>query len=373
MEISAEQRLFRETNAEFVQEQASVPAVRELYRRGAAFDRGWWSTATELGWTSLLVPEEFGGGSASGEGVTDLVSVAGLLGAHVSPGPLNTVSTVIAGVVHAASGGDHVELLESLMAGDTIATWAAVGVSPAWSPLAPGVTATPAGDGWTLDGIASRVEFAVESDVFLVSAKTATGVIEVLVDAHAPGVSVTSTGSVDFVRTFGDVSFSAVHVPATSLVAAEAAAAEIIAHQTRIANLLQVAEAVGAIGRVFEFTVQWGFDRFSFGRPLVSYQALKHRYADDFLWLEASRAILGAATAAVQSGGEEAQKLVSAAKSYVGDRGVQIVQDCVQLHGGLGVTMDHDLNVYLRRVMLARQLYGTPREHREVIASLIGI
>ncbi|WP_325470747.1 acyl-CoA dehydrogenase family protein [Microbacterium sp.] len=373
MQMSVEQRLFRDTSAEFIQERASIPATRALSKQGEAYDREWWATATEFGWTALLVPEDLGGGSASGEGVIDLVTIVEMLGAHVSPGPLSVVSTVIAGLTHPAATGEREDLIQALLAGEKVATWAVQAPGADWAPLEPAATATRTAGGWMLEGSARSVEFARESDVMAVVARTDDGVITLLVPRDADGVAITGGDSVDLVRKFGDVTFSGVAVKAQDVVAEESAAPEIIAYQARVMNLLQVAEAIGAIGKVFDFTVQWGFDRYSFGRPLVAYQALKHRYADALLWLEASRAIVAAAARAVQEDRADAQLLVSSAKSYVGDRGVQIIQDCVQLHGGLGVTMDHDLNVYLRRVMVARQTYGTPRDHREVIADLTGL
>jgi alkylation response protein AidB-like acyl-CoA dehydrogenase len=175
------------------------------------------------------------------------------------------------------------------------------------------------------------------------------------------------------VRGYGTVRFDGVHVTQDAIVGTPETTLRTVERQAQLATLLQVAETVGAVSKVFDFTVQWGFDRYSFGRPLASYQALKHRYADMKLWLEASRATLGAATAAVQARTSDASHLVSVAKSYVGERGVQIIQDCVQLHGGIGVTMEHDLHIYLRRAMVDRQLYGTPRDHRELIARHIGL
>jgi alkylation response protein AidB-like acyl-CoA dehydrogenase len=129
---------------------------------------------------------------------------------------------------------------------------------------------------------------------------------------------------------------------------------------------------VGATDRVFETTLAYMFDRFSFGRPLASYQALKHRFADAKLWLEACRATTAAAARAVHEDAPDATELVSAAKSYVGDKATEIIQECVQMHGGMGVTWEHDIHLYLRRVTQNRVMYGTPIEHRERIATLLG-
>ncbi len=136
-----------------------------------------------------------------------------------------------------------------------------------------------------------------------------------------------------------------------------------MARQLQAAVALQCAELTGVAGRVLEFTVEWAFDRSSFGRPLASYQALKHRFADMRLWLEASQAVAGAAAGAA-AGWPEAAELTSVAKAYIGERATDIIQDCVQLHGGIGVTWEHDIHLYLRRATVDRALWGTPSEHR---------
>ena len=127
--------------------------------------------------------------------------------------------------------------------------------------------------------------------------------------------------------------------------------------------MLQCAEVVGALQTVFDLTVQWALDRHTFGRPLASYQALKHKFADMKLWLEACRATTSAAVADVAARAPEANLSASIAKSYVGEMAGQIVQACVQMHGGIGVTWEHDLHLYLRRITLYRGMFGTPEEH----------
>ena len=114
----------------------------------------------------------------------------------------------------------------------------------------------------------------------------------------------------------------------------------------------------------FDMTVQWAFDRYTFGRPIASYQALKHRFADMKAWLEASHAIADAAAAAVQARSPQAGELVGAAKAFIGEYGTDLMHECVQLHGGIGLTFELDLHLFLRRATLNRVLYGTPAEHR---------
>ncbi len=170
-------------------------------------------------------------------------------------------------------------------------------------------------------------------------------------------------------RRFAVLRFDGVEVAADSVLGEPGRAGGEVERQLHDAVVLQCFEMVGAIDRVFSFTIEYAEDRYSFGRPLVSYQALKHRFADMKMWLEASHATAGAAARAVDSDVPWADELVSVAKSYIGDHGPFILQECVQLHGGIGVTWDHDLHLYLRRVVQDRTQFGTPRDHRDRIAA----
>jgi alkylation response protein AidB-like acyl-CoA dehydrogenase len=161
-----------------------------------------------------------------------------------------------------------------------------------------------------------------------------------------------------------------VRAPADALVGDYGQAAAQVARQVQNAAVILSAEAVGAMDAAFQMTVDWAFDRYTFGRALASYQALKHRFADMKSWLEASHAVSDAAAEAVADRSPMAAETASAAKSYVGEWGPELAQECVQLHGGIGVTYEHDLHFYLRRVSLNRLLYGTPADHRRLLARI---
>lgn len=353
--------LFASTTQSFLEKEASLSRLRELHAAGIAFDAAWWRQAAELGWTSLLVPESLGGGSVSGNGVKDLAVVAELAGRTVAPGPLHPVSTVLAGLVEAPE--NHEAAIESLVSGELVASWAVYEPGKPWAPLNPGVTATPTESGFRLDGAKDRVEAGAESAVLLVVADCDGTVRQFLVPTDAPGVRVEPQRSVDLVKSYARVHFDGVDVDATAAVGAAEQTAEMISRQAQIAQILQCAEVVGILDAVLTFTIQWGFDRHSFGRPLGSYQVLKHRYADLKIWFEACKAATNAAVAEVAGRSPDAEMAVSVAKSYVGEHAPAMLQDCVQLHGGIGVTWEHDLHLYLRRVMLDRSMFGTPEDH----------
>ena len=364
---SPEVLLFASTTQSFLEKEVPLSRVRELHQAGISFDRQWWRRAAELGWVSLLVPEELGGGSVSGDGVADLALVAEHTGRTVAPGPLHPVSTVLAGLADAQDADRHADVIESLISGEAVASWAVYEPGQQWNPLQPNVTATPTADGFRIDGVKDRVEAGADSDLLLVVANVDGSPRQFLVRTGAPGVGVEIQRSVDLVKTYARITFSGVEVDKSAAVGSAEQTPALVARQTQVALVLQCAETVGILDTVFDMTVQWGFDRHSFGRPLVSYQALKHKYADLKIWLEACRATTKAAVAKVGTCAADADLAVSIAKSYVAEYAPDMVQLCVQLHGGIGVTWEHDLHLYLRRVTLYRSMYGTPEDHNLLV------
>jgi len=360
---SPEKILFTSTTEAFLQKEAPLRRVRELHAAGVSFDPAWWQRGAELGWAGLLVPEELGGGSVSGSGVTDLATVAEQLGKTVAPGPLYPVSIVLAGLVGCAERQERAATIESLVSGEQVASWAVSEPGRGWAPLDPSVTAVQTDSGYRIDGIKDRVEAGAQSAVLLVVARCGDEVRQFLVPTDAPGVRITPQQSVDLVKQYARVHFDGVVVERSAAVGSAAETVASIDRQSQLAQVLQCSEVVGILQTVFDFTVQWALDRHTFGRPLASYQALKHRFADMKLWLEACRATTAAAVADLAADSPTAGLSASIAKSYVGEMAGQIVHGCVQMHGGIGVTWEHDLHLYLRRVTLYRAMFGTPEEH----------
>jgi alkylation response protein AidB-like acyl-CoA dehydrogenase len=358
-----DQVLFASTTQAFLKKEAPLSRVRELHAAGTSFDPVWWRRAAELGWAGLLVPEELGGGSVSGNGVSDLALVAEQIGRSVAPGPLHPVSTVLAGLVEADNVAAHAADIEALICGELVASWAVYDPHRPWAPLETSVTATATANGYRIDGVKDRVEAGAESGAFLVVAHADGQLRQFVVPAEAAGIAVRAQQSIDLVKHYARITFDGVEVASDAVVGSAEQTPALIARQAQMAQMLQCAEVVGILDTVLDFTIQWAHDRHSFGRPLASYQALKHRYADMKIWLEACKATTNAAIAAVSTKADNAEILVSAAKSYVGEHAAGMVQLCVQLHGGIGVTWEHDLHLYLRRVTLYRSMFGTPDEH----------
>ncbi|MET7770138.1 acyl-CoA dehydrogenase family protein [Nocardia sp. NPDC005366] len=369
---TADQRFFQSTTRDFLADTVPIGTVRALGESGVGFDRDWWRRACELGWTAMFVPESLGGGTVSGRAMTELALVADELGRACAPGPFITTNAVLAGLVPVADRLS--ETVTAVQSGETVVAWAVYEPSRGFEALAGRATGTRAeaeGDGYRLTGVKDRVEAGDQADLFLVTAQSSDGPVQLLVRADAPGVTVTPAWTLDLVRRTARVSFDDVAVSADAVVNVGAEAAEAIRTQALTAAALTAAEVVGATDRPFDATLAWLSDRYTFGRPLSSYQALKHRMADNKTWLEACRATATAAAAAWDDEASTAAETISIAKSYVGAKAPVIAQDCVQLHGGIGVTWEHDLHLYLRRITLGSALYGTPEEHRRHIADLL--
>ena len=207
-----ERLLFASTTQSFLEKEASLGRLRELHAAGTSFEADWWRRAAELGWTSLLVPEELGGGSVSGDGVADLALVAELAGKTVAPGPLHPVSTVLAGLVEAPE--NHEETIESLVSGELVPRGRSYEPGKPWSPLDAAVTATRTGSGYRIDGVKDRVEAGAESAVLLVVAQCEGAVRQFLVPTDASGVRVEPQRSIDLVKSYARVHFDGVEVDA---------------------------------------------------------------------------------------------------------------------------------------------------------------
>lgn len=351
--------LLLEATRRFLRSETTTAHVRTWAETPDGFDRGWWATAAELGWTSLA------GGHWTAGVETALAAVAFELGWAVAPGPFIPCNLVAAAV---AGSPVHESLLADVAGGAAVATWCVAEPGRPWG-LDMTTTLTWSGDGYRLNGVKTLVEAAPQADHFLVTAHSADGPVHVVVPAGVRGVEVRPLNGLDLVRRYGEVRFADVVVPAEALVGSGHEGASVFERLVQLALVVQSAEMVGCADRLFTMTVDYATERHSFGRPLVSYQALKHRFADMKMALEASRATTEAAARGVEAGDEAAGKLARVAKVYVGDHAPEIAQECVQLHGAIGVTWEHDIHLYMRRIMVDRGMYGRPDEHRRWIGA----
>jgi alkylation response protein AidB-like acyl-CoA dehydrogenase len=260
-----------------------------------------------------------------------------------------------------ADGRRTDEALSSLLEGTDTAAW----VDGASS--AGGVIDRRRSDDVVLDGAVAPVEVAIDAGYLVISCSDST---TYLVPSSTPGVTITALHSLDGSRSYGRVRCERVLIRPDTLLGRGPDPA-LVSHLRDLAVIIQLGEIVGAMEWAFESTTRWCFDRYSFGQPLAAYQAIQHRLADLAMGLEASRAITADAALAMLGDGFDRTELVSAAKAYVGRVGPDLLQECVQLHGGIGLTADHDLHRYLRRVAADVATHGNVREHAARVGRLV--
>ena len=369
LERTSDQELLRDTAVKFIKENGDPVTVRALCTTTTGMPEKYLQRTADLGWYAMLVPESFGGGSVSGEGLRDLAIVAEERGRALQPGPFVSMNVVATALARRGTDAQSDEVLASIVAGETLATWAVVGTSGVWEP-GTAVRANATEGGFLLSGTCGAVQDAVGAEWFLATAGGSAGLTQFLVPASATGVEATALEGLDLTQRFGTVSFRDVFVPASSVVGEVGGAAEDVKHQLQIALVLSVSEAMGAMDALFEMTRTYSIDRIAFGRPIGSFQGVKYQLADMSLAVQAGMAIATAATRAVQAGRPDAGEVASMAKAWVGDAAIDVAQGCFQVFGGIGFTWEHDSHLYLRRLTMGSVLFGSPDWHRERICQL---
>jgi alkylation response protein AidB-like acyl-CoA dehydrogenase len=365
--FNADQELLRATTRRFLDDLQPLSALRERIEGPNPFDSKLWRKGAELGWTAMLVPPAHEGGSVTDQPLVDLVVLAEELGRTLNPGPFIGTNVVADAVARFGSERQASAHLAPIARGETVAAWcmSADGVPDASSVE---VLATPTAGGWRLDGVARYIHAAQDADLLLVTATDGAGGLKnLLVTVPASGVKCRPMAGLDLTRRFAEVSFDDVVVDDVCVVEGGHA---IFERALAIAGVLTAAQAVGAADHLFNATVGYTRDRIQFGRPIASFQAIKHRLADLLIELEAMRAATHYAALALGDDLSDAPEAVATAGAYVGDAFAHLCGEALQLHGGIGFTWEHDVHLYLRRAKVDQVLYGDGAWHRERLCRL---
>lgn len=324
-------------------------------------ERLWRVLADEVGLAGLGIP-----GPAGDGGLAELAVVCEELGAVLAPVPLLS-STVLAGQVLAQSGPAAASALTGLAGGEVHAL-AVADADGVWRPdrLAVRAEHTPAG--WVLHGVSPFVLDATAASTFVVAASTPGGVDVFTVPASGPGVHVQETECLDLSRAQAMLHFTA--APATALTEGGSGAAA-VRHGLDRALIALAAEQLGGAQACLDMTVAYVSERTQFGRAIGSFQAVKHRCADALLQVETARS---AVVRAVQADGDPAAlaEAAAVAQAWCSEAFVWVAEECLQLHGGMGFTWEHDAHLYFRRAVADAALLGDGRHHRERLAGLLG-
>jgi alkylation response protein AidB-like acyl-CoA dehydrogenase len=335
---------------------------------GRAHDPGLWrSLGTEMGTAGLLVPDKLGGQGATAR---EAAVVMEELGRAVAPVPYLTSAVLAVGALLGCDTGEDAvaRLLGALAEGRTVGALA-VPAATAPGAAAPAATVRAEGDG-TLSGRIPHVAGAAGADVLLVPADGRDGYGLYAVVTTEASVSVEPLTSLDLTRPIAAVTLTG--APARRLAGPDRAQAAVVRALLTGAGLL-ASEQLGVAEWCLTEAVRHTKERHQFGRPVGSFQALKHRMAALWLELVSARATARYAADALATDSPDAPVAVAVAQAYCGQVAVHAAEECVQLHGGIGMTWEHPAHLYLKRAKSAETLLGTPGRHRHALAALVDL
>ena len=333
---------------------------------------GGWQDGTALGWAAMLVPEAHDGAREAG-GIVGAAIVAEELARALQPSPLVAISVVADAIALFGTDAQQRSILPPLAAGELTATWAIAEGDRTWDGTDLMTELVTRDGALVLRGLKSCVPDANTADQLLVTAKGLGGLTQVLVPTTSNGVSIEPLESLDLGRDLAAVRFDDVTLSASTIVGTPGAAAAAVERQLHLAAALTAVDSVGATQQLFDHTLAYAKDRIAFGRPIGSFQAVKHLLADAATWLEAAHAAVWHAVDALDAGDADASEAVTIAKAFTGEHCGRIAQDCMQVHGGIAMTWEHDAHRYLRRIRTNDALYGGPAWHRDRLCTLIGM
>jgi alkylation response protein AidB-like acyl-CoA dehydrogenase len=355
----------RETVRRFMQNESPEATVRKLMETEEGYDRKTWERmASELSLLGLVVPEKYGG---AGLGAVELAIAMEEMGRVLFCGPyLASAVLAVGALLRAGDEATCKQILPAIASGKSIATLATTEADGRWDLGSVAMRAIPDGTVWKLSGVKDYVLDGHLADVILVAAKADDGLALFHVESKASGLERASLPTLDLTRKLGRLNFS--NTPARRLSAGDATAA--LEQVLALAATMLAAEQVGGAQRCLEMSTEYARTRLQFGRPIGSFQAIKHKCADMLVETEFARSAAYHAAFAIADG-EDVLEGAHLAKSYCSEAYFHAAAENIQIHGGMGFTWEHPAHLYFKRARTSSTLFGDPSEHRLKLASIL--
>jgi alkylation response protein AidB-like acyl-CoA dehydrogenase len=347
---------------------SSEERVRELMDTEAGYDPKVWRQLAELGLTGLAIPEEHGG---AGMSAIEVGVVAEEAGAALLCAPyLSTVGFATPALLLSGDETANADYLPGIASGETIATLAYTESAGSPDPAAGSTTATADGDGWRITGQKTYVLDGHVASLILVAANTDAGLSLFAVSGDADGLTCTALNTLDQTRKQAQLDFA--NAPAR-LIGVDGAAGAVLERALELAAITLAAEQVGGAQRALDQAVEYAKVRHQFGRPIGSFQAIKHTCADMLLEVESARSAAYYGLWASAELAEDLPVVANLTKAYCSEAFSHVTAKNIQVHGGIGFTWEHPAHLYFKRARSAHELLGSPAHHREQLATRIGI
>lgn len=367
--LNEEQAMLKDMATEWARERMPIASIRSLYAHGGGgapgdgpgHDPAAYAEMAEMGWTGIAVPEAYGGVDF---GYLSLGLVLEELGRTLAPSPLLSSALVAASALRLGGSEEQKQRwLPAIADGSLVATLAADEGSH-HAPDRIALAAEPQGDSWRLSGAKRPVQDGMGAGLFVVPARTPGGITLFLVSADAPGLSRRALDQID-ARRPARLDFDGVTLGADAVLGTVDRGSPLLAAILDRAYVGVSAELLGLSVQAFETILDYLRTRVQFGRLIGSFQALQHRAAEMFGELQLARSTVEAALAAIDANDPDLPALASLAKATAAETAHHISREMIQLHGGIGMTHEHDAGLYLKRARTLEQAYGSASWHRE--------
>jgi len=367
--FTEEQEELRKTVRSFLENKSSEEAVREQMETENGFDPAVWSQMGEqMGLQGLHIPEEYGG---SGYGYVELGIVLEEMGRSLLCAPFFSTVVLAANTLLLSGDEDAKKAhLPGIASGETVATLAYTEPSGKWDESGITMEASSSGDGYTLSGTKSFVLDGHTAGLIIVAAKTGAGTSLFAVDGDASGITKTPLSTMDQTRKQAKLDFD--NTPAT-LIGEEGKGWDTLQTVLDLAAVSLAAEQVGGAQMVLDMAVEYAKVRVQFGRPIGSFQAIKHKCADMLLEVESAKSAAYYGMWCASEMNDELPSTASLAKAYCSEAYFHAAAENIQIHGGIGFTWEHPAHLYFKRAKSSELLFGDPTYHREQLAQRIGI
>ena len=367
--FSDEQEELRNIVRQFLENKSDEAAVREQMETEQGYDEAVWSQmAEQMGLQGLVIPEEYGG---SGYSYVELIVVLEEMGRSLLCAPyFSSVVLAANAVLHSGDEDAKQALLPGIASGESVATLAFTEENGRWDETGIEMAATQDGDSWSLTGTKMFVLDGHVADVVVVAARTGDGVSLFHVPGDADGLTRTPLSTMDQTRKQARLDFDGV---AATPVGAEGEGWSVMERVLDLTAVALAAEQVGGAQMCLDMAVEYAKDRVQFGRPIGSFQAIKHKCADMLLEVESAKSAAYYAGWCASELNDELPSVASLAKAYCSEAYFHASAENIQIHGGIGFTWEHPAHLYFKRAKSSELLFGDPTYHRELLARRIGI
>lgn len=366
-DLNDEQKEMRRSARRFLRERAPSTKMRTWIETERVLDADLWKRLTqELGWTGIPIPEQ-----AGGYGFTwlDFALILEECGRALLPAPIWTTVALGAGSILAlGTEAQHQEWLPAIASGEHIATLAYQEKGQRQSLVQPTTTVRQDGDVWVLDGVKEYVPWAHAADVLVVTATHAAGeLVALVVPATQDGVTIERIATMDATRPQGRVTLDNVRLPHTAWLHGAADTTDALQQVLHRAAILLSAELLGVAEAAMEISVEYANERVQFGKPIGTFQAIKHKCANMLMYVEACRSAVWYAGWEASQKDQDLTETAHVTKGYASDISYRITADMIQVLGGIGITWEHDAHFYFKRARAAAQMLGNTAQHREAL------